>query len=108
MVVTTKQMPTRYGILQKEKIKINLIFMKRKFRSSYQLWIFVLNKNIFQYLNNTNLSFEKDILTKISQLDMLSAYQHNDFWQSMDTLREKLILEDLWNKNKAPWKIWKN
>ena len=37
----------------------------------------------------------------------LMAFQHNEFWQPMDTLRDKLKLEDLWSTGKAPWKIWK-
>ncbi len=109
VTLTTKQMPTRYGILKKRNKKNKFDFYeKENLENLINCGFFVLNKKIFNYLNKNNLSFEKDVLTKISKQDMLSAYKHNDFWQSMDTLREKIILEDLWNKKKAPWKIWKD
>ena len=109
VTLTAKQMPTRYGILKKRN-KFNKFnfYEKENLDNLINCGFFVLNKKIFNFLSNKNISFEKDILTKISKKDLLSAYQHNDFWQSMDTLREKLILEDLWKKKKAPWKIWKD
>ena len=67
---------------------------------------FVLNKKIFKYLTKKNCIWEREPLEKISQQKQLSAYKHEGFWYSMDTLRDKNHLEDLWNSKKVPWKIW--
>ena len=67
---------------------------------------FVLNKKIFNYLENDQTVFEKEPLENLSKEKQLIAFKHNGFWQPMDTLREKEYLEELWQSNKAPWKIW--
>ena len=67
---------------------------------------FVLNKKIFNYLKNDQTVFEKGPLEKLSTDRQLAAFKHEGFWQPMDTLREKEFLEEQWNSNKAPWKIW--
>ena len=69
---------------------------------------FVLNKKIFKFINNKkNLMLEKEPMTKIAKTGKMYIYKHYGFWQCMDTLRDKLYLEDLWKKN-SRWKIWKN
>lgn len=69
---------------------------------------FVLNKKIFKFINNNkNLMLEKEPMTKIAKTGKMYIYKHYGFWQCMDTLRDKLYLEDLWKKN-SRWKIWKN
>jgi len=69
---------------------------------------FVLNKKIFKFINNKkNLMLEKEPMTNIAKTGKMYIYKHNGFWQCMDTLRDKLYLEDLWKKN-SRWKIWKN
>ena len=50
--------------------------------------------------------WEKEPLEKLADLEQLSAYKHNGFWQQMDTLRDKNYLEDLWKSGKAPWQVW--
>ena len=67
---------------------------------------FVLNKKIFKYLSKDNCIWERDPLEKIAKQNQLSAFEYNGFWYSMDTLRDKNYLENLWNSNNAPWKIW--
>ena len=64
--------------------------------------VFVLNKKIFKYLKNDQTIFEKEPLEKLSRDRELSAFKHEGFWQPMDTLREKELLEELWQSNKAP------
>ena len=66
----------------------------------------MLNKKIFKYLKNDQTIFEKEPLEKLSRDRELSAFKHEGFWQPMDTLREKELLEELWQSNKAPWKTW--
>ena len=69
---------------------------------------FVLNKKIFKFINNKkNLMLEKEPMTSIAKTGKMYIYKHYGFWQCMDTLRDKLYLEDLWKKN-SRWKIWKN
>tara|TARA_Y100000768_G_scaffold386877_1_gene376384 strand:+ start:2759 stop:3529 length:771 start_codon:yes stop_codon:yes gene_type:complete len=67
---------------------------------------FVLNKKIFKYLTKKNCIWEREPLEKISREKQLSAYKHEGFWYSMDTLRDKNHLENLWNSKNVPWKIW--
>ena len=67
---------------------------------------FVLSPDILDFIQGDNSIFESEILTKLAEDGQLVAYKHSGFWQPMDTLREKKLLNDLWSKGKAPWKIW--
>ena len=67
---------------------------------------FVLNKKIFDYIKDDNTTWEEEPLKNLALDKELAAYKLNDFWQCMDTLRDKVFLEKLWNKGSAPWKIW--
>ena len=66
----------------------------------------VLNSKIFDYLKNDKTVFEKEPLETLAKEGQLMAYKHDGFWQCMDTLRDKQLLEYLWENNKAPWKVW--
>ena len=92
------------------QIKKNAVTsFKEKVQSSIN-WIsggyFVLNYEIFNYLKNSKTAFEKEPMIKLVKLKKLKAYKHYSFWQCMDTLRDKKILNNLWKKKVAPWKIW--
>jgi len=65
---------------------------------------FVFNPKIFDYLTDDRTILEAHALEKLASNGQLAAYRHEGFWQCMDTLREKRILEDLWQNGKAPWK----
>ena len=67
---------------------------------------FILNKKIFNYISKKNCIWEQEPLSKISKLGQLKAYKYNGFWYAMDTLRDKVYLENLWQSKKAPWKTW--
>lgn len=67
---------------------------------------FVFNHDIFDYIDGDDTVFERKPLESLSALGELHVYKHNGFWQPMDTLREKLMLEKMWDENKAPWKVW--
>ena len=67
---------------------------------------FILNKKIFSYLSNENCIWERSPLEKLASENQLAAYKHPGFWYAMDTMRDKLYLEDLWNSNKPDWKVW--
>lgn len=64
---------------------------------------FCLNKKICQFISDSNISFESEPLNHLVRIQELSAYEHHDWWQPMDTLRDKRTLESLWNKGEAPW-----
>ena len=107
--VTTVQPSGRFGVVKidKDTNLINDFSEKLKGDGS---WInggyFVLNKEIFKYLDDDQTIWERKPLEKLSKEKGLIAYKHQDFWYAMDTLRDKIYLENLWNSNKAPWKIW--
>ena len=66
----------------------------------------VMNPQIFDYLEGDSTVFEKEPLVEAARRGQLNAYRHKGFWQCMDTLREKNLLESLWQSGEAPWKIW--
>jgi len=65
---------------------------------------FVMEPAVFDYIDGDSTVFEKGPLENLVNEGQLAAYIHNGFWQSMDTVRERQILEELWNSNNAPWK----
>lgn len=67
---------------------------------------FVLDPDVLTQISGDNTSWEYDVLPRLVENGQLSAWEHDGFWQPMDTLREKEQLEDLWLKGKAPWKMW--
>lgn len=66
----------------------------------------VMNPEIFDYIDGDDTVFEKKPLESLAMAGELHAYVHNGFWKCMDTQREKIQLEELWNADEAPWKIW--
>jgi glucose-1-phosphate cytidylyltransferase len=66
----------------------------------------VLEPAIFDYLNDDDTSLESHALEQLASDKQLAAYRHDDFWQCMDTLRDKRLLEKLWQESHAPWKVW--
>jgi glucose-1-phosphate cytidylyltransferase len=67
---------------------------------------FVLEPEVFDYIDNDQIAFEREPLERLVRDEQLMAYRHDDFWQCMDTLRDVRLLQDLWLHSKAPWKIW--
>lgn len=65
---------------------------------------FVLNKEIFSYIDDSNVSWEASVLPKLVSQKQLMAFEHDGFWHSMDTIRDRNLLEDIWNSGKASWK----
>lgn len=66
----------------------------------------VLEPQVFDYLTGDDCIFEQEPLKRLAEEGQLMSYQHRGFWQCMDTLREKIELENLWKSGKAPWKVW--
>jgi glucose-1-phosphate cytidylyltransferase len=107
--VTAVHPPSRFGILELEGNKV--VQFREKPRTVAE-WIngafFVLEPGVFDYIEGDNTQWEKEPLERLARDGQLMAYRHAGFWQCMDTLHEKLVLEKLWQKGRAPWKIWKD
>ena len=67
---------------------------------------FVLNLKALDYIEGDSTIWEQEPLNKLAEEGELMSFKHDDFWQPMDTLRDKDYLERLWESNKAPWKLW--
>lgn len=67
---------------------------------------FVLSPQVFNYIESDQTIWEKEPLVHLAADDQLRVFLHRGFWQPMDTLREKNLLESLWKTGKAPWKVW--
>lgn len=67
---------------------------------------FVLNRGVLRYIEGDGTLWERDPMERLAADGELMAYRHEGFWQPMDTLREKRLLEDLWTSGSAPWKVW--
>ena len=66
----------------------------------------VCEPDVLDYLEGDSTVFEREPIERISSDGLLRAYRHSGFWQCMDTLREKQMLEELWKSGRAPWKVW--
>ena len=106
--MTTVRPSARYGHLELDGDKVVEFSEKPQ---TGEGWIngafFVLEPGIFDYIDMDETKWEKEPLEGLARDGQLMAYKHNSFWQCMDTLREKYILEELWRSGKAPWKIWR-
>jgi len=107
--MTVVQPQGRFGVVE-FNTKNNLIENFSEKLKGDGAWInggfFVLNKKIFDYLRDDFTIWEKEPLEKLSKENQLVAFKHDNFWYPMDTMRDKDYLENLWEKNEAPWKLW--
>ena len=67
---------------------------------------FVLEPEVLDLIEGDSTTWEQEPLKRLAADGQLQAYQHHGFWQPMDTLRDRVQLEELWNSGKAPWKLW--
>jgi glucose-1-phosphate cytidylyltransferase len=67
---------------------------------------FVLSPKVIDYITDDTTTWEQEPLKKLAKKGQLSAFTHTGFWQPMDTLRDKILLQSLWEEGKAPWKTW--
>lgn len=105
--VTAVRPPSRFGTILIEK---NRVFEFNEKPQTEAGWInggfFVLEPGIFDYISGDSVPWESEPLNKIAGDGQFMAFQHEAFWQPMDTMREKLLLQSLWDSGHAPWKIW--
>ena len=67
---------------------------------------FVLSPKVIDLISDDNTVWEEEPLEYLAKNEQLQAFTHDGFWQPMDTLRDKVLLEKLWDSGNAPWKIW--
>lgn len=67
---------------------------------------FVLSRKVVDYIEGDQTTWERQPMERLASESQLKAFRHTGFWQPMDTLRDKNLLEDLWARGKAPWKTW--
>lgn len=97
----------KYGIIKEKNNKLTGFDEKKMDRiDMINGGFFILNYKVFDFINSKKESFEKDTIQKLILNKEVCVYKHNDFWQSMDNIRERNYLEELWKSNKAPWKNW--
>lgn len=105
--LTSTSPPGRFGVLNVNDKKVASFEEKpqgdgAKINGGF----FVLSPIVLNYIANDMSIFEREPLQNLAQEGNLAAFQHNGFWQPMDTLRDKIHLEELWQSGKAPWKVW--
>lgn len=107
--VTAVKPKGRFGALSVDKNNKVKRFQEKP--EGDNTWIsggfFVFQPEVLGYINDDSTPLEGGPLEKIVTQGQLVAYRHAGFWQPMDTLREKNLLENLWDTGKAPWKVWK-
>jgi glucose-1-phosphate cytidylyltransferase len=105
--ITAVQPPGRYGGLNIQNSMVKNFTEKPRGDGG---WInggfFVLNPKCINYIDSDNMPWEHEPLQNIANDGELMAFEHQGFWQPMDTLREKKLLQELWESGKAPWKTW--
>jgi len=105
--VTAVQPPGRYGALNMDGNAVKGFTEKPRGDGG---WInggfFVLSPECLKYIDGDQSGWESEPLAKLASDNQLMAFEHAGFWQPMDTLREKNLLEELWDSGKAPWKVW--
>ena len=105
--LTAVRPPARFGQMVLDDGRVT------EFKEKPQIgegWInggfFILQPEVVNYIEGDHTAWEFESLEKIAADNQLSAYQHEGFWQSMDTLRDVNVLEKFWREGNAPWKVW--
>lgn len=105
--VTAVTPPGRYGALEIEFGAVKTFIEKPKGDGSkINGGFFVLSPKVIELIDGDHTAWEATPLERLAEMQEINAFDHDGFWQPMDTLREKNMLQALWDKNKAPWKTW--
>jgi glucose-1-phosphate cytidylyltransferase len=105
--LTAVRPPARFGHLEIDGDQITDFSEKSQIKEGrINGAFFVLEPGVFDYIDGDDILFEREPLEGLARDGELMAYRHDSFWQCMDTLRDKVLLEDLWKKGNAPWKTW--
>jgi glucose-1-phosphate cytidylyltransferase len=107
--VTAVRPPARFGHLVFEGDRVVEFAEKPQ---TAEGWIngafFVLEPAIFDYIDGDSTQFEREPMERLAREGELMAYRHEGFWQCMDTIRDKKLLERLWDSDAPPWRVWRD
>jgi glucose-1-phosphate cytidylyltransferase len=107
--VTAVRPPARFGHMTFEGDRVMEFSEKPQ---AAEGWIngafFVIEPEVFDFIEGDETQWEREPMERLSREGQLMAYRHTDFWQCMDTLRDKVLLDSLWQNGDAPWKTWKD
>jgi glucose-1-phosphate cytidylyltransferase len=107
VTMTAVAPPARFGMLQLDGSLVTAMFEKRPTRiAPINGGYFVVEPEALELIHGDADRWETDVLVPLAERGQLAAYEHHGFWQPMDTLWEKDILEELWRSGEAPWKVW--
>jgi len=105
--VTCVKPPGRFGTMTIDK---NMVTGFEEKPAGDGTWInggfFVLSPGVMDYIKGDETMWEKEPMENLVKAGQMAVFQHNGFWQPMDTLRDKQRLEELWKSGQAPWKVW--
>lgn len=105
--LTAVRPPARFGHVELEGERVSVFSEKPQ---SGEGWInggfFVLEPAVLDYIDGDDVYFQSEPLERLAADGQLMAYRHDSFWQCMDTLRDKVYLQNLWESGRAPWKVW--
>jgi glucose-1-phosphate cytidylyltransferase len=105
--VTAVQPPGRYGALQTDGDAVRGFTEKPRGDGGFiNGGFFVLSPRVLDLIEDDDTTWEGGPLAELARTDQLMAFEHRGFWHAMDTLRDKVLLEELWQSGKAPWKRW--
>ena len=105
--VTATLPPGRFGALKLDGHQVREFQEKPLGDGGYiNGGFFVLSPKVLDYIEGDETIWEQEPMKKLAADSQLAAYKHDGFWQPMDTLRDKNLLDGLWQSGKAPWKVW--
>ncbi|MGE2692683.1 glucose-1-phosphate cytidylyltransferase [Mycolicibacterium pulveris] len=106
--VTAVLPPGRYGAIERDGDRVARFVEKPRGDGGFiNGGFFVLSPAVLDYIDGDQTAWEGPPLARLAADGHLMAFEHSGFWQPMDTLRDKNMLEDLWNSGEAPWKCWR-
>jgi len=105
--VTAVRPPGRFGALVRDGDMVTAFSEKSRSGGGYiNGGFFVLSPRCLEFIGGDDMSWESSPIIRLAAMGEMMAFEHRGFWQPMDTLRDKNMLEELWASGKAPWKIW--
>ena len=106
--ITTVRPLSRFGLVDVEDDLVTRFREKPQMDDSVSAGFFVFEPAIFDYLRDSDgIMLEHEPLARLAAERELAAFRHDGFWQPMDTYRESVLLNDMWDQGTAPWKVWK-
>ncbi|QNH61121.1 glucose-1-phosphate cytidylyltransferase [Hymenobacter sediminicola] len=110
--LTAVRQPGRFGVFNLHDNSEQVESFTEKPEGAETPWInggfFVLEPRVLNYIDSDDTMWEKAPMERLANEGQLAAFRHTGFWQPMDTLRDRNMLEELWQKGQAKWKVWDN